>query len=157
VTGKRVKDVLYTPLCGYVYSNGICNTIEQHGSGTYAATLEKGMIFCAKTADDVYAKLHVYSLTSHGALFIVRQYPHSLPGAKVLILVNETLYYDISDNNTKATRDVGHLQFRKTTNGSSDSYMVSAINGTQLAEYNGISDFTANGGDGASDFEMLAI
>jgi tyrosinase-like protein len=157
VTGKRVKDVLYTPQCGYVYSNGIYNTIEQHGSSTCAATLEKGMILCAKTADDVYAKLHVYSLTSHGALLIVRQYPHSLPGAKALNLVNETLYYDIGDNNMKATKDGGHLQFMKRTSGSGDSYVVSALNGTLLAEYNGISDFTVNGGEGASDFEMLAI
>jgi hypothetical protein len=74
VTGKRVKDVLHTPQCGYVYGNGIYNTIERHGSSTCAATL-----------------------------------------------------------------------------------VIYAVNGTQLAEYNGISDFTANGGAGAPDFEMLCI
>jgi hypothetical protein len=47
--------------------------------------------------------------------------------------------------------------FRKTTSGSSDTYVVSAVNGTQLAEYNGMSDFTADGGEGAPDFEMLTI
>jgi hypothetical protein len=119
VTGKQVKDVLHIPQCGYVYGNGICNTIGRHGKDAFAANLGKGMILCAKTIDNVYAKLHVYSLSLTGALVIVKQYQNCLPGAEVLIVVDETMYYDIRSNNKKAAEDEGDIHFVKKTSGSS--------------------------------------
>ena len=158
VKGKRVRDVLHTPQLGYVYGDGIFNDIEKQGSSAFVSNLEEGMILCAKlSGDDYYAKLLVLRLTSVAAFITMQQFPNCLPGAKVPIWPSDTMYCDLRAGKVDVSKEQADILIVKKPAGSAVTYRIEAVNGTQLEEFTGITDFTANKGEGAIDGEMLYI
>ena len=53
--------------------------------------------------------------------------------------------------------DQAHVRIVKNTANSQSTYTIEAVNGTRLATFTGITDFTADGGQGATDYDMLYI
>lgn len=157
VSGTRVRDVLHTTQLGYVYDNGIYATIEQHGSDRFTADLEQGMILCAKLSANVYAKLHVNTLSNVAACITVQQFPDCTPGAKLSVCLSDTLYCDLTTGRLDVAQEQAHIRVIKQCVGERCRYVIETINRTQLAAFQGITDFTANKGAGATDFDMLCL
>ncbi len=158
VKGKRVRDVLHTPQLGYVYGDGIFNDIEKQGSSTFAANLQEGMTLCVKlNGDNYYAKLMVLRLTSVAAFITMQQFPNCIPGSKAPIWPADTMYCDLRAAKVDVPKEQAHIRIVKAAAGSSATYRIEAVNGTELEEYTGITNFTAQNGQGAGDPEMLYI
>lgn len=157
VRGKRVKDVLHTTQLDYVYANGIFRNVERRGSDTFADLLEKDMILCANLGSGHYAKIFVYQLTSLAAFLTLQQFPFRKPGVKKGIFPPSTTYCDLLLGKFDVPQSEAHIQIIKKVSGSNTSYMIKAMNGTRMSRFTGITDFTANRGAGATDFEMLYI
>ena len=157
VDGKTVRDVLHTTQLDYVYSNGIFNNIESKGSDTFSASLENGMILCAKLDDDWHVKMLVAALSQVAAWIAVQQFPYLTPSAKLGVFPSKTMYVDLKTGKLDVAKDQAHVRFIKKTAGSSSTYVIEAVNGTRLAEFTQITDFTANDGEGACDYNMLYI
>jgi tyrosinase len=157
VKGKKVKDVLHTSQLDYVYDNGVYSNIEREGSESSSILLEEGMILSVKLQDDYHAKILVSQLTSVAAFLILQQFPYFKPSTKLGVFPPNTTYCDLILGKFEAPQDKAHVHITKKTVGSNVSYFIKPVNGVRLAKFTGITDFTANNGEGATDFEMLYI
>jgi tyrosinase len=161
VEGKRVRDVLHTSQLGYVYGNGIYNTIEKEGSETGSYVLEQGMILCARLDEDFYVKMLVKSLSFETAVISTQLFaylkPGIKPGAKRDIVVADTMYYELNTGRANADQAQAHIRLIRKAAGEQYTYVLQGVNGTRLALFNSITDFTANKGQGAVDFQMLTL
>jgi hypothetical protein len=154
---KKVEDVLHTPQLGYVYGNGICYNIVEHGSDSFASPLEKGMILCAKLDNEWYTKMLVYALSSFTATILLQHFPFLTPSTKLGVFPSETMYVDLKTGKWDVAEDQAHVKFTKKSSETDFTYVIEAVNGTKLARFTRITDFTANNGEGASDYDMLYI
>jgi hypothetical protein len=157
VVGKKVKDVLHTTQLGYVYDNGVYSNIERKGSESSPILLEKGMILCAKMTDVFSAKISVYQLSSVAAFLIMQLFPYGKPGAKLGVFPPNTSYCDLILGKFDVPQEKAHIRVIKNTAGANVSYVIEPVNGVRLSTFTGITDFTANNGEGATDYEMLYI
>jgi len=157
VTGKKVKDVLHTTQLDYVYGNGIYNNVASKGSDTFAATAEKGMILCASYAENLHAKIHVAALSNVALFLTLQPFMNGIPMAKLGVFPPDTGYVDLKAGKFDVPKEQGHIHIFKKPVGSGFSYIIEAVNGTRLAIFTEITDFTADDGKGASDYEMLYI
>ena len=152
-----VREVLHTTQLDYVYGNGIYKSIQKDGSDRFSATLSMGKIFCVKMPDEFYAKMQVIALSPYTATLTMQHFPNRTPGIKKGIFPTKTMYVNLISGKVDVPQNEGHVRFVKTTSGENATYRIEAVNGTQLAEFTGLTDFTANNGDGATDYEMLYI
>jgi hypothetical protein len=157
VKGKKVKDVLHTTQLGYVYGNGIYSNIEKKGSATSSTLLSEGMILSVKLRDDYYAKVSVSKLTSLAAFMALQQFPYFEPGSKLGVFPPHTTLCDLSLGKFDVAEEQAHVRITKKTVGSDVRYYIEPVNGVELSKFTGITDFTANNGEGASDYEMMYI
>lgn len=157
VKNKKVKDVLHTTQLDYVYGNGVYNTVASKGSETFKQTLTKDMILCASYAGNHHAKILVYSLTSVAAFLTLQPFYNCIPVAKLGVFPTETTYVNLITAKFGVPAAESHIRIIKSTTGSQTTYTIQAVNGTRLAQFNGITDFSANNGQGATDYEMLYI
>lgn len=157
VKGKKVRDVLHTTQLDYVYDNGIYNNVESKGSESVRITLEKGMILCAKFDSDWYAKMLVASLSNFTPTIVMQHFPFLKPGSKHGLFPSETMYVNLQTCKLNVPANEAHVRFVKQTSGSSSTYRIESVNGTRLSEFTALTDFTANDGQGATDYEMLYI
>ena len=153
VKGKTVSDVLHTAKLDYVYDNGVYHNVLNKGSETFSSKLERGMIFSADLGGDEHAKIFVYQVTSAAAFLIVQPFRFGIPMAKLGVFPPETTYIDLRAGKFGVSVAQAHVRIVK----SGSIYTIQPVNGTRLAEFTGITDFTADGGEGATDYEMLYI
>ena len=157
VKGKKVKDLLHTIQLGYVYDNGVYSIVERKGSESSPILLKKGMILCAKMTVVFSAKILVYQLTSTAAFLIMQLFPYSKPGAKLGVFPPDTAYCDLILGKFDVPQEKAHVRITKKTAGANVSYVIEPVNGVRLSAFTGITDFTANNGVGATDYEMLYV
>lgn len=157
VKGKKVQDVLHTTQMGYVYDNGIFNNVENKGSESFRTTLEEGMILCAKLKSDWYTKMLVVYLSDFTPSITMQHFPALKPGSKHGLFPTDTMYVNLETRQLNVSANEAHVRFVKQTSGSGSTYRIEAMNGTRLSEFTAITDFTANNGQGATDYEMLYI
>jgi hypothetical protein len=156
VTGKKVKDVLHTPQLDYVYDNGVYYNVQDKGSTTFRSSLNQGMILTADLGGDLLAKISVYQVTNVAAFILVQPFLHGIPMAKLGVFPPHTTYVDLRPR-IDVPADQAHVRIVKNTANSQSTYTIEAVNGTRLATFTGITDFTADGGQGATDYDMLYI
>jgi len=156
VTGKKVADVLHTPPLGYVYDNGVYDNLQRKGSETFTSPLEKGMILSADLGEDMHAKILILQVTSVAVFMTLQPFVHGIPVAKLGVFPPETTYVNLKAVKFGVPREEAHVRIVKKTT-TQVTYIIEAVNGTRLAQFTGITDFTANGGEGATDYEMLYI
>jgi hypothetical protein len=73
------------------------------------------------------------------------------------VQVSNTTYCDLILGKFDAPQDKAYVHITKKTVGSNVSYFIESVNGVRLSTFTGITDFTANNGEGATDYEMLYI
>ena len=154
VRGKKVEDVLHTVQLNYVYDNGVYGNLLRKGSDDFAANLEKGMIISADLGDERYAKLQIYQVTDVAAFIVLQHMHHGIPGGKLGVFPPHTSYINLLSGKFDVPQSEAHVRVYKSS-GSDPKYTMEPINGTRLAQFTGITDFSANGGDGVTDYEML--
>jgi hypothetical protein len=157
VKGKKLEDVLHTWPLGYVYDNGVYGNLRREGAATFAARLKKDTILSADLGDDVYAKIRVFDVTRVAAFLTLQPFRNGIPMAKLGVCPPSTTYVDLRAGKFDVPREQAHVRIVKTMAGSEATYTIETVNGTRLAVFTGITDFTANGGEGATDYEMLYI
>jgi len=157
VTGKKVKDVLHTPQLDYVYDNGVYYNVQDKGSTTFKSSLDQGMILTADLGGDRLAKISVYQITNVAAFILLQPFLHGIPMAKLGVFPPNTTYVDLIAAKFDVPADQAHVRIVKNTAKSEATYTIEAVNGTRLAPFTGITDFTADGGEGATVYEMLYI
>jgi hypothetical protein len=157
VKGKKVRDVLHTTQLDYVYDNGIYNNVESKGSESFRITLEEKMILCVKLNSDWYAKMQVYYLSDFTPSIVMQHFPYLKPGSKHGLFPSETMYVNLETCKLNVPANEAHVRFIKKTSTSGSTYRVEAVNGTRMSEFTALTDFTANNGQGATDYEMLYI
>jgi hypothetical protein len=157
VRGKKVSDILHTTQLDYVYDNGVYSNVARKGSENDSVELQKDMIVSAKLNDDVHAKILVYAVGDAAAFLTVQIFPYGKPGTKHGVFPPHTAYCDLILGKFDVPKEQAHIRVLKETVGSTTSYKMEAVNGTKLAQFTGITDFTANSGEGATDFDMLYI
>ena len=155
VRGKRVEDVLHTAQLDYVYDNGVYGNLLRKGSDDFTARLEKGMILSADLGDDLHVKISIYATTDVAVFLISQLFVHGIPGAKHGVFPPETAYANLLTGKFGVPKAEAHIQIIKGISNTGASYRIEPVNGTRLAQFTGITDFTADGGEGATDYEML--
>jgi hypothetical protein len=157
VTGKKVKDVLHTPQLDYVYDNGVYYNVQDKGSTTFRSSLDQGMILTADLGGDLLAKISVYQITNVAAFILLQPFLHGIPMAKLGVFPPNTTYVDLRAAKIDVPAAQAHVRIVKNTTNSQSTYTIEAVNGTRLATFTGITDFTADSGQGATDYDMLYI
>lgn len=157
VKGKKVRDVLHTVQLGYVYDNGVYSNVERKGSSSTAVVLADGMILCAQMGDNFHAKIRVYQLTATAAFLTLQLFTNGHPGGKLGLCPPHTSACDLLAGKFDVAADKAHVRITKLPRGTTASYTLEPLNGTRIAVFTGITDFTANQGEGATDYDMLYI
>ena len=157
VKGKKVKDVLHTTQLDYVYDNGVYGNLQRKGSDDFTVRLEKDMIINANLGDDRHAKISIFATTDVAVFMTLQSFVQGIPAAKQGVCPTATSYVDLIRAKFDVPKTEAHIQIVKGVSNTGASYRIEPVNGTVLAQFTGITDFTADRGEGATDYEMLCF
>ncbi len=132
---RDINKLNFSVNCGYAFGSGLYNDLERTGASAFAVRLAPGQILSFDTGT-WQAKVRVVSMTREAATLDVRLYGNWKPVRDYKMRVEDSGYFSLIKNGLSVARSLADLQISQSS-GTSISYVLSTINGTRAAVYEG--------------------